>query len=80
MTHGQGDVNAIERVFEIKERLDQFLFTTMRNEQQQKNGKARGSEIAIGHAESVDNPNSESITQDELTLDDWEDLKIIRSI
>jgi hypothetical protein len=30
--------------------------------------------------ESEDDQNSESITQDELTLDDWEDLKIISSI
>ena len=80
VTCWHGDVDAIERAFEIKEGLDDFVFTAVREEQQRKKGKARGSEVASGHAESEDDPNSESITQDELTLDDWEDLKIIRSI
>ena len=80
VTRWHGDVDAIEWAFEIKEGLDDFVFTALREEQQRKKGKARGSEIASCHAESEDDPNSESITQDELTLDDWEDLKIFRSI
>jgi len=68
-----GDVDAIERAFILRAALDEFVFSAIRENQRKKKNKSQ-------NTSADDMLDPELIVTDELSEDDWEDLKVIQDI
>jgi len=73
-----GDVVALERAFILSESLDEYIYTAVGEEQQTRKGKFR--DVIVSGEIADDTEKLGWVYADELTLDDWEDLKVILSI
>jgi hypothetical protein len=75
VTCWHGDINALERAFLLREPLQDFMFTAIREEQQKKS--KRGMSKAR-HA--IDQKHPEMVTYNQLKVDYWDDFKIVYEV
>ena len=76
-TRWHSDVDALERAFVLRIPLDGFVALAAKEERQRLGGRRKGK----GNETENDNEQDpEYVSTDELTLDDWEDLKVISNI
>ena len=90
VTRWSSEVHSIERAFILKEAIDDFVGSAIREERQQRTGRSGNTYIELRYGDEshatrmdqnlLDAENPELISTDELTLDDWEDLKLILGI
>ena len=90
VTRWSSDVDSIERAFILKEAIDDFVSSAIREERQKRTGRGGNTNMEHRYEEGsqetgtdrglLDAENPEFISTDELTLDDWEDLKLILRI
>ena len=90
VTRWSSDVDSIERVFIVKEAIDDLVGSAIREERQKRPGRGGNTNIELQYGDEshetgidqsfLDAENPEVISIDELTLDDWEDLKLILGI
>ena len=90
VTRWSSDVDSIERAFILKEAIDDFVSSAIREERQKRTGRGGNTNIELRYGDEshetgmnqnlLDAENPELISTDELTLDDWEDLKLILGI
>jgi len=78
ITRWHSDVDALEQAFILRESLDEYIITAVREEQQKRKGKRRDVIVSGEIADDTDIP--ELVSADKRTLDDWEDLMVILSI
>ena len=84
------DIDSIEWAFILKEAIDDFVGSAIREERQKRTGRGGNTNIELWYGDEshetgmdenlLDAENPELISTDELTLDDWEDVKLILGI
>lgn len=90
VTRWSSDVDSIERAFILKEAIDDFVGSAIREERQKRSGRGGHTNMEQRYGDDIhgiggdqgllDAENPELISTDELTLDDWENLKLILGI
>jgi len=76
-TRWHSDVDALERAFILRIPLDGFVALAAKEKRQRLDGRRKGK----GNETENDNEQDpEYVSTDELTIDDWEDLKVISII
>lgn len=82
ITRWSSDVDSIERAFVLKKAIDDFVSGAIREERQKRTGRRSTTtpNMQAIDEDILDAENPELISIDELTLDDWEDLKLILRI
>ena len=90
VTRWSSDVDSIERTFIPKEAMDDFVGSAIKEGRQKRRGRGGNTNIQLRYGDEshetgmeqsvLDAENQELISTDELTLDDWEDLKLILGI
>ena len=76
-TRWHSDVDALERAFVLRVPLDGFVALAAKEERQR---IGRGRKTKDNYRETDNEQDPEYVSTDELTLDDWEDLKVISTI
>ena len=76
-TRWHSDVAALERAFVLRVPLDGFVALAAKEERQR---IGRGRKTKDNYRETDNEQDPEYVSTDELTLDDWEDLKVISTI
>ena len=76
-TRWQSDVDALERAFVLQVPLDGFVALSAKKERQH---IGRRRKIKDNNPENNNEQDPEYVSTDKLTLDDWEDLKVITTI
>jgi len=86
VTRWSSDTNSIERAFILKDAVEDFIGEAIRDERQTRTRRQLPTELDYNHDQmnNLSQPpadeNPEHISTDELTLNDWEDLKLILRI
>ena len=86
VTRWSSDADSIERAFILKDAIEDFIGGAIRDERQKRTRRELPTELDYDHdqmsnlSQPPDDENPELISTDELTLDDWEDLKLILGI
>jgi len=76
-TRWHSDVDALERAFVLRVPLDGFVALAAKEERQRIGRRRKAKD---NYSENDNEQDPEYVSTDELTLDDWEDLKVLSTI